>query len=219
MIKCFLTILLQVVLIFMKVEETISKDLEVNFGNVYMNLARLISCLIMHLYLYPEIKVGLAMIQYAVNNSNKFMQGSCFFPMIIAICKFSGALLAEVGTAYFMLTYTSVAQIIGGYVKFSIVAKMDNIMAKTLTNINIGAEMSAEPIMMRKKVKVYEDYKLIKKWKKQGKMNVFQWAGMLTMLVINRVLKFLYVTVYFYFVPILVLIMLEIAYNSRPRLN
>ena len=73
MIKCFLTILLQVVLIFMKVEETISKDLEVNFGNVYMNLARLISCLIMHLYLYPEIKVGLAMIQYAVNNSNKFM--------------------------------------------------------------------------------------------------------------------------------------------------
>jgi hypothetical protein len=173
----------------------------------------------MHLYLYPEIKVSLAMIQYAVNNSESFIQGSCFFPMVIALCKFGGALLAEVGTAYFMLTYTSIAQVIGGYVKFSIVAKIDNIMSKTLTNVNMKGMMKEKPIMMKKKVKIYEDWKLIKKWKRQGEMNILQWAAMLTMLVFNRVFKFLYVTVYFYFVPFIVLFIVEWAYHYRPRLE
>ena len=59
MIKCFLTIMLQIALIYFKLDEVIAKNLEVNFGDEAINLCRLISCLIMHLYLYPDIRISL----------------------------------------------------------------------------------------------------------------------------------------------------------------
>ena len=62
MIKCFLTIMLQIALIYFKLDEVFAKNLEVNFGDDAINLCRLISCLIMHLYLYPEIRISLQML-------------------------------------------------------------------------------------------------------------------------------------------------------------
>ena len=98
---------------------------------------------------------------------HQFVQGKAFYPIIIALCKFTGAVLAELGTAYFMLTYTSIESVIGGYVKFSIVANVGNIMALTLTNIDIGGEIGSKPVeWTRAKTKVYDDIELTKQWKK-----------------------------------------------------
>jgi hypothetical protein len=122
-------------------------------------MAKLVACVIMHLNLYPEVKISLSMIQYSVNNSDQFVQGSCIFPIMIAVSKLSGALLVEIGTAYFMLTYTTITQVIGGYAKFSIIARIDDVMAKTLTspNINISGEINENPIMMKRTDLIYDD--------------------------------------------------------------
>ena len=66
-------------------------------------MARLIASYIMHLYLYPEIKISMEMIHYAVYNREKMMQKCAFFPIFIATAKFSGAFITEIATIYFMV--------------------------------------------------------------------------------------------------------------------
>ena len=119
-----------------------------------------------------------------------------------------------------MLTYTSIESVIGGFVKFSIVANVGDTMALTLTTkIDIKDETGSKPIMMRAKTKWDDDIELTEYWKEEGKMNTLQWFFMVIMLIVTRILKFFYVTVYYYFTPIMVLGMLELSYHNRPRLT
>jgi hypothetical protein len=101
----------------------------------------------MHLYLYPEIKVSMQMFHYAVYNREKMMQKCAVFPIFIAGAKFLGAFITELATIYFMVRNKSVNSVIGSFVAFSLVSKIDNIMAMTLTGVDIVVEMDAKPIM------------------------------------------------------------------------
>jgi len=49
-----------------------------------------------------------------------------------------------------------------------IVAKIDDIMAMTLTNINIGGEISSQPLLYHRRQNVFDDVQLITKWKEEG---------------------------------------------------
>ena len=88
------------------------------------------------------------------------------YPTIIGVCKFTGAFLAELGTAYFMLTCTTIEDVIGGYVKFLVVAEVETIMAMSLRSVDIAGKMEEKPIMMRSKTKIFDDLELVKKWMK-----------------------------------------------------
>ena len=94
------------------------------------------------------------------------------FPILICLCKFLGAMAAEVGNVYMLVRYTTVKQCVGGYVTMAILAKVDDIMALTLTNIDIGGEIAANPTYYKKARRFYDDWKLLKLWVKEKTFNV-----------------------------------------------
>jgi len=106
------------------------------------------------------------MIQFALYNSHKFPNRSAFWPLILACLKMLGALAAEYGNIFNILRDTTNGQVIGGYVTMSIIAKIEGIMALTLTQVDIGGEYSANPIMYRRKQNIFGDIYLVKKWAK-----------------------------------------------------
>jgi len=121
-----------------------------------------------------------------------------------------GAILTQCFSIYAMMTYKTANRAMGGFVSHALISKIDDIMAKTLTNIDIGGEMSKVPILYKANTKVFDDRKLVTKWLKwykDGKMTALTLAHWLLMLFINRVCKFFYVTVYFYFTPLTILAM------------
>jgi hypothetical protein len=71
-VKCFITIFVQLALIAFKLEEMGRKNERIYRGDAILNFVRIICAIIMHLSLYPEIKVSLSMFQYAVNNDKVF---------------------------------------------------------------------------------------------------------------------------------------------------
>ena len=62
-----------------------------------------------------------------------------------------GALAAEYGNIFNILRDQTYGQVIGGYVTMSIIAKIEGIMALTLTQVNISGEYGDNPIMYRRK--------------------------------------------------------------------
>ena len=66
--------------------------------------------------------------------------------MILSIVKISGAIIAEVGSAYLLVQAPSVKLSLAFFLGMSVVANIDNIMAMTVTDVNIGVEMSKETI-------------------------------------------------------------------------
>jgi len=68
MIKCFLTIIIQLSLIYLRFTEAISSDVPLVPGTPELNIIRLTSAFFMHIQLYPEIKISLEMIKYSIFN-------------------------------------------------------------------------------------------------------------------------------------------------------
>jgi hypothetical protein len=164
----------------------------------------------MHLYTFPEIRLAQQMTQYALYNSHKFPGRRIFFPLLIATMKIIGALAAEVGNIYYISGYKTITQVIGGYVRMSIITKIDDIMAMTITTVDIGGEYSADPIMYTRRQNIMGDLELIKVWRKYNFMNPFQWLVSLVFLLLNRTMRFVYVVIYYYFLPFAILVGIEL---------
>lgn len=209
MVKCFFTIMLQMAIIFYKFKPIVESEVPVFRGDAGLNAVRLICSFVMHLYTYPEIRRGQQMIQFALYNTHKFPQRSAFWPLILASLKMFGALASEYGNIFNILRDQTYGQVIGGYVTMSIIAKIETIMALTLTQCDIGGDYSNNPIMYRRKQNIFGDIYLVKKWIKHYQMNPLQWIVMLTFLLFNRILRFVYVVLYFYFLPFIILLFVE----------
>jgi hypothetical protein len=142
MIKCFLAIIIQVSLIYLRFTEAINSPMPLVPGTPELNIIRLTSAFFMHVQLYPEIQVSLEMIKYSVFNQEKF-KGGAFLPMLLALSKAFGSIMAEFGSSYLIVRATNVATCLVAFLGMSLVANIDDIMAKTVTGANIGEEISA----------------------------------------------------------------------------
>lgn len=68
MIKCFLTITIQVMIIYLRFEEAIMEQGEIKNGTPELNCVKLACAFFMHLQLYPEIEISLGMIRFGIYN-------------------------------------------------------------------------------------------------------------------------------------------------------
>ena len=165
--------------------------------------------------MYPEIAICIQMLQFSVYQSNKFCQKSAFYPVLIVLCKLIGAMAAEIGNVYMLVRYTTVKSCVGGYVTMAILSKVDDIMALTLTNANISGDLSSHPTYYRKARRVFDDLDLIKKWIKNKTFNLIQFPAMILVLLLMRGMRFVYVSIYFYFLPFLCILFTELALVTK----
>ena len=105
-------------------------------------------------------------------NSHKFPENRTFFPLLIASMKIIGALSAEIGNIYYISGYTTITQVIGGYVRMSIITKIDDIMSMTLTTVDIGGEYAANPIYYTRRQNIMGDIELVHVWWKHKALNI-----------------------------------------------
>jgi hypothetical protein len=102
MIKCFLAITIQVMIIYLRFKEAVDEQGYIENGSPELNCVKLACAFFMHLQLYPEIEISLGMIRFGVYNQERFKAGP-FVPMVLSLVKISGAVVAEVGSAYLIV--------------------------------------------------------------------------------------------------------------------
>jgi hypothetical protein len=144
MMKCYIAVLVQLLITYVKVDAAISKDLPIFRGDAALNGTRLICCFLMHYTIYPEINKSLRMFQYLSRNDDKFYQGAVFYPFMLCFMKIFGSVVAEVCNIYLLIRYTTVAKVLSGYIALNIVAKADAMMAMTLPSTYIESPLKFE---------------------------------------------------------------------------
>lgn len=123
--------------------------------------------------------------------------------------KLSGCLLAEIVNIYLIIRYDTISKCLFGYFALCFVAKTDSLMAMTLPNVDMP-----EPLEYHKYQGWRDDIAKIKSWD-WNKETWFANLGLTFLVVINRILRFTYVSVYFYFVPFLAIILADLLTRSK----
>lgn len=172
----------------------------------------------MHIQLYPEIKISIDMIKYSIYNQEKF-KGGAFLPMVLASSKAFGSIMAEFGSSYLIVKSQNVATCLVAFLGMSLVANIDDIMAKTVTGADISGEMGEKPITHQKgKKSIYGDIDEVKEWLSNPDYPAVRFVLGFIMIVINRVMTLTYIVVYFYFCPFLVILMLDWMKIQQPEI-
>jgi hypothetical protein len=149
------------------------------------------------------------MIKYAIYNQEKF-KGGAFLPMLLALAKAFGSIMAEFGSAYLIVRAPTVAVCLVSFLGMSLIATIDDIMAKTITGADISGEISGTPIMYEKgKKSIYGDFEEIKEWLSDPSYSAVRFVLGFIMIVFNRIMTLTYIVVYFYFCPFLVILLLD----------
>ena len=66
--------------------------------------------------------------------------------MTLSIVKITGAIVAELGSAYLIVQASTVKLSLISFLGMSVVANIDNMMALTVTDANIAYEIAKNPI-------------------------------------------------------------------------
>jgi len=111
-------------------------------GDADLNLARIVSAIIMHVSLFPEIRVCLEMLHYVTYKSETFYEGKAIFPCLILFGKFLGAFMTEALTVYTLIRKRTTFDVINSYIATFLIGKIGNVMAATIRNFNINEEMT-----------------------------------------------------------------------------
>ena len=218
MIKCFLAIIIQICIVYLRFKEAIESPAALVPGTPALNIIRLTSAFFMHIQLYPEIKVSIDMIKYSIYHQEKF-KGGASLPILLASAKAFGAIMAELGSSYLIVRSQNVQQCLVAFLGMSIVANIDNIMANTITGVNLQEEINKEPIMYKRgKKSIYGDIDEVKEWLEDKNITIFRFVASFIMIVVNRLLTLTYIVCYFYFCPFLVILMLDYLKQKQPEI-
>lgn len=136
MVLIFVTLGIQggiIILLFM----SDSLDKPVFVGNAALNLARIVSAIIMHLSLFPEVRLCMEMLQYITYKGHTFYEKHVIFPCLILVGKFAGATMTEALTIYTLTRKDTILGVINGYIATFLIGKIGNVMAATVSSFNI----------------------------------------------------------------------------------
>jgi len=119
--------------------------------------------------------------------------------------KFTGAAMTEALTIYSLIKKEDTLAVINGYIATFLISKIGTVMAATLTHYDISGEIGSRKLRFTRDTKFKDDFELIKRLKTAYHMNFIQWIGMLFTIIFNRLMRFTYIVIYFYFTPLLVI--------------
>ena len=205
MLKCFVTFILQLALsslIMMAPTENGGKlkpffgDYSEKFptGNTTLNASRFLCTLLLHMSIMPEIRTAISMLRFSVNvapTHNKDYQSINFqYQFWIAIFKFIGGFYTEYINLYKMCTACSVDNVVKDFIAFNVIVELDDIMVSMLS-VNLQESITQQQV----------EYKT--NYDKKFKPTEFQAISNS----LYKMLKVFYEVVYFYFFPMIVIVM------------
>lgn len=107
-------------------------DFSLKQNYLALNLAKLVTAIILHIVVMPEVSESINLMQYSINHFDKFKIQSFIFPFLIALMKLTGAFLTEVLSVVKINTASSVEDVVKDFIAFVIIAEIDNILVSTV---------------------------------------------------------------------------------------
>ena len=148
------------------------------------------------------------MMKYIKNFRHKFMRVNTVYPWCMAVLKLGGGILTELINIYIIIQAESIEDVVKDFIALGIVAEIDNLMSLSIRE-SLVREVAESNITYPIWVNQIQDIRLIvKKWT-EGKHSHFSMVQQSLGMMFFRTLDFIYVVLYFYFFPFLVVFLVN----------
>ena len=126
-LKSVLCFALQIDLIYLIFYDP-EANYEISQSYLQLNIARLVTATLLHIVVMPEVAEAINLMQYSINNYDKFKTRSFMFPFLIAFMKLFGAFFTEFINMVKITTAGTVDDVVKDFIAFAIIAEIDNIL-------------------------------------------------------------------------------------------
>lgn len=138
----------------------------VAIGTPTRNLARIVTCFLLHLELLPELTSAKSMLDFARKNPASFSGQHFEFPMLFAVFKLVGGILSLLTNVVILLRSESIEDVVKDYVAVAIVSTIDNMIGETFkppgVKLDLNVYMSLERANLSD-IEIFDEYILDKK--------------------------------------------------------
>lgn len=114
----------------------------VAIGMPSVNMARLITCFLLHLELLPELSSAKSMFDFARKNPSSFHGQSFEYACLFAVFKLTGGLLCLFANLTVLVRSDNIEDVVKDYVAVAIISSIDNQMASTFKEPNFPIDLN-----------------------------------------------------------------------------
>ena len=158
----------------------------------------------------PEIRIGFGMMRYVVLYPGQFHEAGSLFALLVCALKVLGAFYAELINIWKMGQQDNIEDIVKDFIAFGIIAEIDNVVARGIKDLDVEKQINEFPIIYDSN----DDHKTVMQiLSEKQNMTTSQYALKVAILCFYKVFDLLYVTVYFYFFPFSILILVFLFGN------
>ena len=84
------------------------------------------------------------MMRLAKNQPERFYGDGTFYPYLLGAMKLAGGIITEGLNMFNLACSEDVKSVVADYIVFGFIAEIDDYMATTVTNLDVGAELETE---------------------------------------------------------------------------
>ena len=210
-LKSVLCFALQIALIYLIFYDP-EANYEISQSYLQLNIARLVTATLLHIVVMPEVAEAINLMQYSINNYDKFKTRSFMFPFLIAFMKLFGAFFTEFINMVKITTAGTVDDVVKDFIAFAIIAEIDNILGQTLKSVDKKDSLDSQDVKYDKKLESKsflqhcEDFiaRVNCGASRENMEGVFIFLAMVFYKLVNTV----YIIFYFYFFPMLIVFLI-----------
>ena len=148
--------------------------------------------------------------RYVVLYPGQFHEAGSLFALLVCALKVLGAFYAELINIWKMGQQDNIEDIVKDFIAFGIIAEIDNVVARGIKDLDVEKQINEFPIIYDSN----DDHKTVMQiLSEKQNMTTSQYALKVAILCFYKVFDLLYVTVYFYFFPFSILILVFLFGN------
>ena len=147
MMLLFITIFIQIGVIVLMFQSKTLRDAPIFVGDAQINITRLMSAYILHVYLHPSTQLAIDMLQYITYKGKTFYGRHVFFPFLIFLGKLLGNVMTQALTVYSLIKKTTIVDVINGWIASFLIGQISTFMALALVKFDVNGEMASKKIM------------------------------------------------------------------------
>lgn len=143
----------------------------VDIGTPTRNLARIVTCFLLHLELLPELQSAKSMLDFARKNPASFKGQHFEFPMLFAVFKLLGGILCLLTNVVILLRSGSIEDVVKDYVAVAIISTIDNMIGGTFKPPGVKLDLLVYMSLDRDNlsdIELFDEYILDKKPKSKS---------------------------------------------------
>ena len=177
-------------------------------GDVSINCARLLCAFILHFQVLEEITMALDMMMYVKHNSHTFKAKGALLGFIVALMKVLGGLVCEVANILVIVQSETVGDVIKDFIAFGIIQEIDDIIASTVGGTQ--DPITDQPLEFPASQKFISDLDILRDLRRSRTASNLASLFKLAQIAVYNTINFIYVTIYFYFMPFSVILVVAV---------